>query len=49
MSDSRIAPEAVATKAAWIPLEVRNLGGVAAAQSGTPYGRVEQNEYSPTS
>ncbi|CAB4935281.1 MAG: hypothetical protein F2842_02535 [Actinobacteria bacterium] len=49
MIDSRPAPEAGASKAAWIPLEVRALGGIAAAQGGTPYSSVENGLYSPIS
>ncbi|CAB4935293.1 MAG: hypothetical protein F2842_02540 [Actinobacteria bacterium] len=49
MSDSREAPEAGAGKAAWKPLEVRTLGGVAAAQSGFRVKLSETVDYNPIS
>jgi len=49
MIDSRPAPEAGASKAAWIPLEVRDLGGVAAAQNGFRVKLTEDASYNPIS
>ena len=45
MSESSTAPGAGATKAAWIPLEVRDLGGIATAQGGKPGSNPEAADY----
>jgi len=45
MSESSTAPESGASKAAWIPLEVCDLGGVAAAQNAGRNGLAESSGY----
>jgi len=49
MMDASTTHESGNAKAAWIPLEVRDLGGVAAAQGGSRVMSTETADYNPNS